>query len=148
VRSTSQEIHRILWSPKVHYRVHMNPSLILSQMNPVHAPKPHFLQIHFNIILQSTSRSSEWFLLIRLCDRNCLRVSFLPHARQVRDPGVTFRNMLYFTVGSCPSQTGGQPLVGCQQLLPQCVRNCLSYLEAVFLRPQLEDAPRRGDKST
>jgi len=43
----SQEIPRLLWNPKIHYRVHEGQPLVptLSQVNPVHIFLPYFPKI-------------------------------------------------------------------------------------------------------
>ena len=69
--SYSQEILRILWNRKAHYRIYNStpPVPLLSQINPIHPPiQPP--EIPLTIILPPTSGSSNWFLSLRFPHQN------------------------------------------------------------------------------
>ena len=91
--AASQEFPRILWNPKVYYRIHKFPPPIpiLSQLDSVHTLTSHFLNIHLNIILPSTPGSPKWALSFSIPHRNAVYASPLPHTRCMPRPSHSSR---------------------------------------------------------
>ena len=80
--AASQEIPRILWNLKVHYRTHKRPPPIpiLDQPNLVHRTTSHLLEIHPNIIHPSTPRSPQWSLSLRFPHQDPIHPLSTPYA--------------------------------------------------------------------
>ena len=79
--AASQEIPRILWKPKVHYRILKCPPNVPigRQLDPVHAPTSHFLKIHLNITFPSMPGTSKLPFSLRFPHTIPVDTCPLPH---------------------------------------------------------------------
>ena len=73
-----QEIPRILWNPKVHYRIHKSPPLVsvVGKIKPVHVLPKDFFKVHLRLDLPSALFPS------RFSTKPCMKLSCPPYVPQ------------------------------------------------------------------
>jgi len=93
--AASQEITRIFWNQKVHYRIHKcpQPSPIPSQLYPVHTPTSYFLKIHLIVIIPSTPGFRKWCLSLRFPHQSPVYAPLLP-PYALHAPPISFFSIL------------------------------------------------------
>jgi len=142
--SASKNISHVVWNPNVHYRNHkFLPTVpVLSQLDPVHLPSSHFLNIHLN------SEPALYRLLTFHVPNIMSHFCFTKLSVHVYSLTVSQHNSFsrWGFVSTLPNpQAGSTPLVGCLWPLIQYIRSYLPYWRP-FLHPHSEDATSCGDK--
>ena len=101
--------------------------------------------LHTYCVVQSPSWAANWFAASQEIPRISRNPKF--HYRTHKPP--PSRMWMFYREGLLAPrptpQAGGPPLVGCPRLLIQFIRSYPSY-RRLFLYPQPEDAPCRGDR--
>jgi len=143
--SASQKIPRILWKPKVYYRVYKSRHLSFSWARSIQPTSPsHFQNIHLNIIFSSTPGSSKRSLSLRFSHQNPIcnfplpltcHMPCPPHSYRFDDPnnirwGVQTSKLLIMQISLIPcylapprpKYSPQHPILKHPQptLLPQC----------------------------
>ena len=157
--SASQEIPRISWNPKVHYRTHKRPPpvSILGPPNPVHIATSNLLEIHPNIIHPSTPRSPQWSLSLRFSHQDPIH----PLSSPIRATCLAHHIFLDFitrtilgeeyksfssSLCSLPHSPVTSSLLGPNILLNTMFSNTFSYLSSLNVSDQVSHPHRTTGK--